>query len=140
MSEKLRLLILKQKIKHFIHDIQGICEISIEDNFNNYNIIYSEILKTYKNSDVGIHIDKNIDEIMQKNISKNNFYYISFEGIYFLKFKFISFINFIESWRFINKGYDLTLFNEKMVFVVNYNEDDVSIHLKKLESAELKCQ
>ena len=40
--------------------------------------------------------------------------------------------DFIKSWKILNKGYDLTVFNQKIIFVVNDDERNLSVHIQKL--------
>ena len=69
---------------------------------------------------------------MNKYLDYEKEYYISYENIHFLAFIFSDFLTFIESWRDVYHTYDLTLFNQDEVFVINSNEYDFTIHYTKL--------
>ncbi|WP_372403309.1 hypothetical protein ACDW34_12480 [Acinetobacter piscicola] len=134
MNERLRILILKNKIKHFMSQLKGVKCISIKDNFDGYREIYDKIKEYYKIDSAGKVILNciELEEHMRMLLNIDDYYYIPFENDFFIEFKFLNMRDFIKSWRVVNKGYDLTIFNKKIIFIIDYNEDNLSIHTQDL--------
>ncbi|MDM1765362.1 MULTISPECIES: hypothetical protein [unclassified Acinetobacter] len=53
MNERLKVLVLKNKIKHFMNQLEGVENISIKEYFDGYSEIYEKIKEYYKINSVG---------------------------------------------------------------------------------------
>lgn len=134
MNERLKVLVLKNKIKHFMNQLEGVENISIKEYFDGYPEIYEKIKEYYKINSVGKVILNciELEEEMGKLLDIYDYYYIAFEREFFVEFQFSNMRDFIKSWKILNQGYDLTIFNQKIIFVINDDERNLSVHIQKL--------
>lgn len=128
-KKKLHLSIIKA-----LEDLEGLSEISIEEEFLEYSKVYDYFKVAYLIDAVG-DVFNSIDCVISKFeslIDKNIFYYISYAGIYFLKFKILDLNSFIESWHENVGSYDITIFNSSKYIVLNDNEYNYSLHYDEI--------
>lgn len=146
VSERLYNKILLNRIKKEILSVEGVTNTEVIE-FLSFDTeeIYTQISKFYQHHAKGIYIkthDENgifyhkdyqtiLSEYLGSILSKNIRYYISYEKRYFFQFEIINFKKFIGSFINLNKTYDLTVFNQNEILVINDNEYEISIHYKK---------
>lgn len=141
-SEKLEKKLLLQRVKNTVKRWDGIRNIQVLESLDfDYDEQYKKICRFYQYDAEGVYIPtheqgvriKNdyltvIVEELEKHLSLNIKYYISYEGKFFSEFEIFDFKRFYISYVKNEISHSLSIFNANEVLVVNRNEYDISVH------------